>query len=90
MVTHFDMDLNPTVPVRQLKEELAVQVGLPASHQQWFFRNQLLNDEHTLERAGVIHDSIVEVRPLPGPSRSALSPAELSAEAFTTETTREV
>lgn len=26
MVTHFDMDLNPTVPVRVLKEELVRQV----------------------------------------------------------------
>ena len=72
---------------------LILQLGMPASQQQWFYRNKLMNDEHTLERVGVIHDSIIEVRPVPSQSsssRSTASPAELSIEAFHTEHSREV
>ena len=31
MVTHFDMDLNPTVPIKDLKEELVAQVNYGVS-----------------------------------------------------------
>ncbi|PVD32420.1 hypothetical protein C0Q70_07854 [Pomacea canaliculata] len=63
MVTHFDMDLNPTVPVRVLKEELVRQLQIPVSQQQWYHRNNFIPDDASLERAGVMNDSIVEVRP---------------------------
>ena len=52
-----------------------------------------MNEEHTLERIGVIHDSIIEVRPLvaqSSSSKSTASPAELPAEAFRKEHSREV
>ncbi|XP_076457304.1 uncharacterized protein LOC143291322 isoform X2 [Babylonia areolata] len=75
MVTHFDMDLNPTVPIGQLKEELATQLGLAACQQQWFYLNVLMEDWDTLHTLGVIMDSVVEVRLKPGTLPSSSFPS---------------
>lgn len=70
MVVHFDMDLNPTVPIRILKEEMVAQLQMPVSQQQWYFHNIVIRDDHSLEHVGVVNDSIVEVRPAPAPALS--------------------
>ena len=66
-----------------------MQLGIPASQQMWFFRNVLLNDQRSLEFAGVVNDSIVEVRPMPSMGAAA-SPSHMSVAASNMEQSREV
>lgn len=40
-----------------------LQLQIPVSQQQWYHRNNFIPDDASLERAGVMNDSIVEVRP---------------------------
>ncbi|KAL8560483.1 hypothetical protein ACOMHN_015005 [Nucella lapillus] len=59
------MHLNSTTPTRQLKAELASQLGLGAGQQQWVYLNMVMDDSASLESVGVLAHSIVEIRPSP-------------------------
>lgn len=65
IASHFDMDLNTSTPIRHLKAELADQLGLPALQQQWFYLNNPMDNEASLDTLRVFANSIIEVRPLP-------------------------
>ncbi|KAK7479079.1 hypothetical protein BaRGS_00029671 [Batillaria attramentaria] len=60
------------------------RVSGTGSQQQWYFRNTLIQDDYSLERMGVVNDSIIEVRPaavssLSAPSASADASAAVGA-----------
>lgn len=62
-----------------------MQLHVSASQQEWFYHNIPIRDEESLESVGVVHRSIVEVRPVPGVPHSHHGGRASSSAAFSEE-----